>query len=64
MSRELSQNFGTGELSAQEQQQLNEELAKLPKSDQQAIRDGVKCLPKTQQGRAMLEWCGRWESEI
>ena len=64
MAREFSTQYGTAELSPQEQQQLNEALAKLPASDQEAIKAGVKCLPKQQQGRAMLEWCQRWETEF
>lgn len=59
--REFSQLYGTAELSTDEKQQLNEALAELPASDQQAIRSGVLCLPKQQQGRAMLEWSQRWE---
>lgn len=59
--REFSQLYGTDPLSPSEQQQLNEALAELPPSDQQAIRAGVLCLPKQQQGRAALEWSQRWE---
>ena len=64
MAREYSTQYGTAELSPQEQRQLTEALAKLPASDQEAIKAGVQCLPKQQQCRAMLEWCERWESRI
>lgn len=58
---EFSTLYGTAELSADEQQELDAVMALLPQSDQQAIRAGVQCLPKAQQGRAALEWCQRWE---
>ena len=64
MTREYSAQYGTAELSPTEQQQLNEALAKLPASEQEAIKAGVKCLPKRQQDRAALEWCQRWEHEF
>ena len=64
MTREYSTQYGTAELSPSEQAELNRRLALLPKSDQQAIEAGVKCLPKQQQGRAQLEWCERWEPEF
>ena len=64
MSRELSTQYGTAELSPTEQQELADRLSQLPASDQEAIEAGVKCLPKSQQGRAMLEWCARWEVEF
>ena len=63
MSREYSTQYGTAELSPTEQQELAARLAQLPASDQDAIEAGVKVLPKQQQGRAMLEWCQRWEVE-
>lgn len=64
MTREFSQDYGTSELSEAEQQQLDEKLATLHKSDQTAIDDGVKCLPKQQRDRAKLEWANRWKSEF
>jgi hypothetical protein len=36
-------------------------MAQIPASGQQAIRDGVKCLPKEQRERATLEWAQRWK---
>ncbi|PZO20885.1 MAG: hypothetical protein DCF25_05895 [Leptolyngbya foveolarum] len=62
MSRELSTNFGTGPLTPVEKQQLSQTMAQLPASDQQAIRAGVKCLPKEQRERATLEWSQRWKA--
>ena len=62
MTREFSELYGTAELSADEQQQLADAMAKLPASDQQAIRACVQCLPAQQRDRAMLEWCQRWEA--
>ena len=62
MSRELSANYGTGPLTPIEKQQLTQTMAQLPASDQQAISDGVKCLPKAQQERAKLEWSQRWKA--
>ena len=62
MSREYSQLYGTDALSQAEQQQLADAMAKLPASDQQAIRAGVLCLPAQQRDRARLEWCQRWEA--
>lgn len=61
MPRELSSQYGTGPLTPAEQQQLTQRMAQLPASDQQAIRDGVKCLPKEQRERATLEWAQRWK---
>lgn len=62
MSREPSSHYGTGPLTAIEQQQLKQRMAQLPASDQQAIRAGVKCLPKEQRERATLEWSQRWKA--
>ena len=62
MSREPSANFGTAPLTPIEKQQLSQQMMQLPASDQQAIRDGVKCLPKQQQDRAQLEWSQRWKA--
>ena len=62
MSREYSSAYGTGPLTPAEQQQLTQAMSQLAPSDQQAIRDGVQCLPAAQRDRAMLEWCQRWES--
>ena len=64
MAREYSTQFGTAELSPAEQKELDACLSQLPASDQQAIRAGVLCLPKTQQGRAALEWCQRWDVSL
>ena len=64
MARELSTQYGTAELSPTEKQELAACLAKLPASDQEAIKAGVQCLPKRQQDRAALEWCQRWEVEF
>lgn len=61
MPRELSSHYGTGPLTPIEQQQLKQRMAQLPAADQQAIRDGVKCLPKEQRERATLEWAQRWK---
>lgn len=49
-------------LSEPEQEELKAALAKLYRSDQQAIEDGVKCLPKDQQERAKLDWVRRWKT--
>ncbi len=62
MAREFSTQYGTDALNQAEQKQLADAMAKLPASDQQAIRAGVQCLPAQQRDRAMLEWCQRWES--
>lgn len=51
-------------LSETETQELKDRLAKLHRSDRQAIEDGVKCLPKTEQQRAKLDWVRRWKSEF
>ncbi len=62
MSREYSSAYGREPLTPAEQHLLRELLSQLAASDQQAIRDGVQCLPTQQRDRAMLEWCQRWES--
>jgi hypothetical protein len=62
MSREYSSAYGREPLTPAEQQQLTQSMSQLAASDQQAIRDGVQCLPAPQRDRAMLEWCQRWES--
>lgn len=52
------------DLSEAEKQELKDSLAKLHRSDQQAIEDGVRCLPRADQLRAKLDWVRRWKSEF
>lgn len=52
-----------GPLSEEEQAELSALLSVIHPLYQQAIEDGVSCLPSHMRSRAKLDWCRRWEQD-